>query len=213
MSVAHAALLTLPLSLSLPSCRLACLQESTIQATYLDKRLNVGKRSVKLMIWDTAGQERFHSLAPLYYRDANGALLVYDITDRDSFTKVRHWVKELRKIVGKQIVLVIAGNKSDMEKKRQVDEAEAEQYAQSVGAVHIPTSAKTGKNVEQAFLEITKGMLKQNRSENESSAASSGAASSSSSSSSAATSSAASSQRGFVTISKEADQPARGGCC
>lgn len=68
-------------------------QESTIQATYLDKRLNVGKRSVKLMIWDTAGQERFHALGPIYYRDAQGALLVYDITDRDSFTKVRVWVK------------------------------------------------------------------------------------------------------------------------
>lgn len=72
------------------------------------------------MIWDTAGQERFHALGPIYYRDANGALLVYDITDRDSFTKVRNWVKELRKIVGKNIVLVIAGNKSDLEKQRQV---------------------------------------------------------------------------------------------
>jgi len=135
-------------------------QESTIQATYLDKRLNVGKKSVKLMIWDTAGQERFHALGPIYYRDANGALLVYDITDPYSFTKVQHWVKELRKIVGKDIVLVIAGNKCDMEKKRQVDNAEAEAYAASVGAVHITCSAKTGKNVEAAFLEITKGMLK-----------------------------------------------------
>lgn len=85
-------------------------QESTIQATYLDKRINLGKQSLKLMIWDTvdevaqseqgspafraqAGQERFHALGPIYYRDANGALLVYDITDRESFTKVRHWVK------------------------------------------------------------------------------------------------------------------------
>jgi Ras-related protein Rab-21 len=135
-------------------------QESTIQATYLDKRLNVGKKSVKLMIWDTAGQERFHALGPIYYRDANGALLVYDITDPYSFTKVQHWVKELRKIVGKDIILVIAGNKIDMEKKRQVDNAEAEAYAASVGAVHITCSAKTGKNVEAAFLEITKGMLK-----------------------------------------------------
>lgn len=135
-------------------------QESTIQATYLDKRLNVGKRSVKLMIWDTAGQERFHALGPIYYRDANGALLVYDITDRESFTKVRHWVKELRKIVGKNIVLVIAGNKADLEKKRQVDNAEAEAYAQSVNATHVPCSAKTGKGVESAFLELTKEMLK-----------------------------------------------------
>lgn len=138
-------------------------QESTIQATYLDKRLTVGKNSVKLMIWDTAGQERFHALGPIYYRDANGALLVYDITDRDSFTKVRHWVKELRKIVGKNIILAIAGNKCDMQKNRQVDEAEAEEYAKSVGAIHLLCSAKTGKNVEQTFLELTKGMLQLNK--------------------------------------------------
>jgi Ras-related protein Rab-21 len=135
-------------------------QESTVQATYLDKRLNVANTSVKLMIWDTAGQERFHALGPIYYRDANGALLVYDITDRDSFTKVRNWVKELRKIVGQDIVLCIAGNKIDLEKKRQVDNAEAESYSQSVGAFHFLTSAKTGKGVEAAFLELTKQMLK-----------------------------------------------------
>jgi Ras-related protein Rab-21 len=115
------------------------------------------------MIWDTAGQERFHALGPIYYRDANGALLVYDITDRDSFTKVRHWVKELRKIVGKDIVLVIAGNKADLERKRQVDDNEAQEYAKSVGATHMICSAKTNKNVEEAFLELTKGMLRTQR--------------------------------------------------
>jgi len=136
-------------------------QESTIQATYLDKRLNVGKKSVKLMIWDTAGQERFHALGPIYYREANGALLVYDITDRDSFSKVRNWVKELRKIVGKDIILLIAGNKSDLAKHRQVSDEDAEKFAASVGASHMVCSAKTGKNVEELFLELTKGMLQQ----------------------------------------------------
>lgn len=135
-------------------------QESTIQATYLDKRLNIGQKSIKLMIWDTAGQERFHALGPIYYRDANGALLVYDITDRESFNKVRNWVKELRKIVGEKITLVIAGNKVDLEKRRQVDAKEAEQYSKSVGAQHLLCSAKTGKGVEETFLEVVKGMLK-----------------------------------------------------
>jgi len=136
-------------------------QESTIQAHYLDKRLNVGKTSCKLVIWDTAGQERFHALGPIYYRDASGALLVYDITDRDSFTKVRHWVKELRKIVGTEIVLVIVGNKIDLERARQVNDAEAKEYAASVGAFHTTCSAKTGKSVETAFLELTRSMLRQ----------------------------------------------------
>jgi len=134
-------------------------QESTIQATYLDKRLNIGQKSIKLMIWDTAGQERFHALGPIYYRDANGALLVYDITDRESFNKVRNWVKELRKIVGKNITLVIAGNKADLERGRQVDSHEAEEYSKSVGAQHLLCSAKTGKGVEKTFLQVVKGMI------------------------------------------------------
>jgi len=135
-------------------------QESTIQATYLDKRLNIGQKSIKLMIWDTAGQERFHALGPIYYRDANGALLVYDITDRESFNKVRNWVKELRKIVGENITLVIAGNKVDMERARQVDAQEAIDYAKSVNAEHLLCSAKTGKGVEETFLQVVKGMMK-----------------------------------------------------
>jgi len=139
-------------------------QESTIQAAYLDKRLNIGNQSVKLMIWDTAGQERFHALGPIYYREANAALLVYDITDRDSFTKVRKWVQELKRIVGEDIVLCIAGNKCDLEKQRQVDDAEAKDYAEKVGAFHALTSAKTGKGVEEVFLQITKMMLKKNHS-------------------------------------------------
>jgi len=135
-------------------------QESTIQATYLEKKLNVGKNPIKLMIWDTAGQERFHALGPIYYRDAQGALLVYDITDRDSFGKVQHWVKELRKIVGPDIVLLIVGNKADLEKDRQVSDDDAQSYAKTVGASHLLCSAKSGKGVDNVFLELTKGMLK-----------------------------------------------------
>jgi Ras-related protein Rab-21 len=100
-------------------------QISTLQASYLDKRVTVGTSTVNLSIWDTAGQERFHALGPIYYRDAAAALLVYDITDAESFHKVKNWVKELRKIVGNDIVIVIAGNKIDLEKNRAVDEGEA----------------------------------------------------------------------------------------
>jgi len=150
------------------------------------------------MIWDTAGQERFHALGPIYYRDANGALLVYDITDRDSFTKVRHWVKELRKIVGTGIQLVIAGNKQDLAKNRQVDETEAVEYARSVGAIHMPCSAKTGKGVEEAFLELTKGMLRQD--------AETAPTSTSSSSSSTGTG-------GRVNVGIAPTEPEKGGCC
>jgi Ras-related protein Rab-21 len=101
-------------------------QVSTLQASYLDKKLAVGSTQVQLSIWDTAGQERFHALGPIYYRDAAGALLVYDITDQQSFEKVKNWVKELKKIVGNDIVIVIAGNKIDMEKNRHVNNSDAE---------------------------------------------------------------------------------------
>lgn len=80
------------------------------------KKLSVVDTRVNLAIWDTAGQERFHALGPIYYRDAHGAVLVYDITDVDSFQKVKVWVKELRRMVGGDICLVIAGNKIDLER-------------------------------------------------------------------------------------------------
>lgn len=81
---------------------------------------------VNLAIWDTAGQEKFHALGPIYYRSSNGAVLVYDITDEDSFQKVKSWVKELRKMLGGEICLVIVGNKTDLEKDRHVSLEEAE---------------------------------------------------------------------------------------
>ena len=89
--------------------------------------MHKGKR-VHLSIWDTAGQERFHALGPIYYRDADGAILVYDVTDADSFGKVKNWVRELRKMLGSDLSLAIAGNKVDLgEEKRRVDAQVAEE--------------------------------------------------------------------------------------
>jgi len=135
---------------------------STVQASFQTKRLNLDGQSINLSVWDTAGQERFHALGPIYYRDANGALLVYDITDNDSFVRVQNWVKELRKMLGQDIVLAIAGNKSDLERNRVVPVDKAESYAISVGAKHYHTSAKLNKGVNEMFLELTKRMLDAN---------------------------------------------------
>lgn len=131
----------------------------TDQAGFQTKRLNVEGRSVSLAIWDTAGQEQYHSLAPIYYRDSDGAILVYDITDNDSFKKVCNWIKELRKMVG-DIPLCIVGNKTDLEKYRNVAREEAEQYCTDVKAKHFQTSAKLNKGIEEVFLDITRRMLK-----------------------------------------------------
>eukprot|EP00911_Craspedida_sp_UC1_P001624 UC1_evm1s1231 len=104
---------------------------TTLQASFLKKRMNIGGSRVELAIWDTAGQERFHALGPIYYRESQGAVLVYDITDEDSFQKVKNWVKELRKMLGADIALTICGNKMDLEKNRTVSQVEAEAYAES----------------------------------------------------------------------------------
>lgn len=92
----------------------------------MNKKLNIDGRRINLAIWDTAGQEKFHALGPLYYRLSNGAVVVYDITDQDSLLKVKSWVKELRKMLGTDVSLIIVGNKTDLEKDRQVSLEEAE---------------------------------------------------------------------------------------
>lgn len=94
-----------------------------------------------------------------HVRFLDGACLVYDITDAESFNKVKAWVKELRKILGNEIAVAIAGNKIDLEKNRNVNEAEAKAYAESVGAKHFHTSAKTNKGLEDVFNDLTTRML------------------------------------------------------
>lgn len=85
----------------------------------------MNSKRINLSIWDTAGQERFHALGPIYYRSSDGAILVYDITDQDSFQKVKNWVRELKKMLGTEIILTIVGNKTDLERDRQVNHEEA----------------------------------------------------------------------------------------
>ncbi|CAM6018592.1 unnamed protein product [Sphagnum balticum] len=139
-------------------------QVATVQASYLTKRLTVDGESVTLSIWDTAGQERFHALGPIYYRDADAALLVYNLLCKDSFNRVQSWVKELRKMANKNIVLVIAGNKSDMDKMQHVNVGDAERYAESIGATHFVTSAKLNTGIDEVFLDVARRVLEQRKS-------------------------------------------------
>eukprot|EP00457_Paulinella_chromatophora_P016720 gb/GEZN01017581.1/.p1 GENE.gb/GEZN01017581.1/~~gb/GEZN01017581.1/.p1 ORF type:complete len:203 (+),score=20.40 gb/GEZN01017581.1/:97-705(+) len=135
-------------------------QESTITANYLEKKLHLRNQQMRIHIWDTAGQERFHSLGALYYRDAQGALLVYDVSDSESFQRVQTWVEELHKMASPNIALVIVGNKADKPQDEwQILPQEATKYAELHGAKSFTVSAKTGEGVDSAFLEIAKGML------------------------------------------------------
>lgn len=140
-------------------------QQSTIQASHLAKRVTIGETHVTLNVWDTAGQERYSALGPIYYRDADGALLVYDITDVDSFTRVKNWVRELRKIVGEEISICIAGNKCDLERHRHVAVQDAQEYSAAVGAQHFNTSAKLNDGVDDVFLALTKQIVDKKKEE------------------------------------------------
>lgn len=96
------------------------LQESTIGAAFFSSTLAVNNATVKFEIWDTAGQERYHSLAPMYYRGAAAAIIVYDITSSDSFAKAKKWVQELQKQGNPNMIMALAGNKADLEDRRNV---------------------------------------------------------------------------------------------
>lgn len=121
-------------------------QESTVGAAYMQKSLVHAGQNFKMQIWDTAGQERYHSLAPMYYKGASGALLVFDLTRASSFETLREWAEELKVQGPAQIALGIAANKADLDDSREVDEDDAREYAESIGAMYFETSAKEDEN-------------------------------------------------------------------
>uniref|UniRef100_A0A804LSB7 Ras-related protein RHN1 n=1 Tax=Zea mays TaxID=4577 RepID=A0A804LSB7_MAIZE len=129
-------------------------QESTIGAAFFSQTLAVNDETVKFEIWDTAGQERYHSLAPMYYRGAAAAIVVYDITNAASFTRAKKWVQELQAQGNSNTIVALAGNKADLLDTRQVSADEAKAYAQENGLFFMETSAKTATNVNDVFYEI-----------------------------------------------------------
>ncbi|KAG5850995.1 ras-related protein Rab-31-like isoform X1 [Anguilla rostrata] len=128
----------------------------TIGASFLTKTVPCGNELHKFLIWDTAGQERFHSLAPMYYRGSAAAVVVYDITKLDSFQTLKKWVKELKEYGPEDIVVAIAGNKTDLGDIREVPMKEAKEFAESIAAIFIETSAKSAINVEELFKKISR---------------------------------------------------------
>ncbi|KAK6228255.1 hypothetical protein QUC31_006362, partial [Theobroma cacao] len=124
----------------------------TVGASFLSQTIALqDSTTVKFEIWDTAGQERYAALAPLYYRGAGVAVIVYDITSPESFTKAQYWVKELQKHGSPDIVMALVGNKADLHENREVPVQDGIDYAEKNGMFFIETSAKTADNINQLF--------------------------------------------------------------
>jgi len=128
----------------------------TIGVEFGSRTVNIEGNQVKLQIWDTAGQEKFRSITRSYYRGTTGALLAYDITRKETFDHLTEWLEDCKKYSNQNIVIMLIGNKSDLEEKRQVSRAEGEKFAKEHGLIFLETSAKTDENVEEAFIATAK---------------------------------------------------------
>jgi len=128
--------------------------QATIGIDFLSKTMYVEDRTVRLQLWDTAGQERFRSLIPSYIRDSSVAIIVYDITDRQSFLSTSTWIDDVKAERGNDVMIVLVGNKADLSEKRQVTIEEATAKSTQMNIMFIETSAKAGLNVKSLFTKI-----------------------------------------------------------
>jgi len=130
----------------------------TIGVEFGSRTITIDSNQIKLQIWDTAGQEKFRSITRSYYRGAAGCLLVYDITRRETFEHLPTWLDDCRKYSNQNITIMLIGNKSDSENKRQVSKEEGEEFARKNNLTFVETSAKTSDNVEHAFFESSRNI-------------------------------------------------------
>uniref|UniRef100_A0A8D0AM60 RAB41, member RAS oncogene family n=1 Tax=Sander lucioperca TaxID=283035 RepID=A0A8D0AM60_SANLU len=129
--------------------------QATIGIDFLSKTMYLEDRTVRLQLWDTAGQERFRSLIPSYIRDSTIAVVVYDITNLNSFQQTSKWIDDVRTERGSDVIIMLVGNKTDLaDKSRQITTEEGEQRAKELNVMFIETSAKTGYNVKQLFRRV-----------------------------------------------------------
>ncbi|ESQ46147.1 hypothetical protein EUTSA_v10000314mg [Eutrema salsugineum] len=125
--------------------------KATIGVEFQTRTLVIDEKSIKAQIWDTAGQERYRAVTSAYYRGAVGAMLVYDITKRESFDHIPRWLEELRAHADKNIVIILIGNKSDLEDQRSVPMEDAKEFAEKEELFFLETSALNSTNVENSF--------------------------------------------------------------
>jgi len=132
--------------------------QATIGIDFLSKTMYLDDRTVRLQLWDTAGQERFRSLIPSYIRDSSVAVVVYDITNKASFQNCDKWIEDVRAERGTEVVVMLVGNKTDLNDKRQVTLEEGEAKAKKLNVLFIETSAKSNHNIKQMFRKLAESL-------------------------------------------------------
>ncbi|CAF3173308.1 unnamed protein product [Rotaria socialis] len=125
---------------------------STIGVDFKIRTIDLDGKTIKLQIWDTAGQERFRTITSSYYRGAHGIIVVYDVTDQESFNNVKQWLQEIDRYASENVNKLLVGNKCDLTAKKAVEYTKAKEYADSLNIPFLETSAKNSTNVEQAFM-------------------------------------------------------------
>ncbi|KAI7852420.1 ras-related protein rab-4B-like protein [Circinella umbellata] len=132
---------------------------NTIGMEFGTRIVHIADKSIKLQIWDTAGQERFRSLTRSYFRGAAGALIVYDICNRETFLGVHSWLSDVRSLANPELVIILVGNKSDLAEEREVSYLEASRFAQEHEMMFLEASALTGDSVEEMFFKCARSIL------------------------------------------------------
>ena len=125
--------------------------------------LQTDKENIKLQMLDTAGRKVFRPIYKEYFRDALGAVLVFDLSQRQSFDELNMWINDLNSLCSPNAYIVLVGNKNDLADDRQISETEAQEFAKRYNIIYLETSAKTGENVEETFSRLGQGILKQIR--------------------------------------------------
>ena len=129
----------------------------TLGASYVSKAVTCGRTEVRLQIWDTAGQERYRGMTPMYFRGAHAAIIMYSLTDQESFTAIDSWISSLRDNADPNIIMFLVGNKQDLAAEARVVSTESgEQKAAEIKAEFCEVSAKTGYGVDDLFMNITR---------------------------------------------------------
>lgn len=129
---------------------------TTIGVDFKIRTVEIETKTIKLQIWDTAGQERFRTITSSYYRGAHGIIVVYDVTDAESFNNVKQWLHEIDRYASENVNKLLVGNKSDLVAKRAVTFEQGQEFANSLGIDFVETSAKNSTNVEKAFMVMSK---------------------------------------------------------